>query len=75
MNVNKLVYNLLYKNSFDYLQKIFIKKFEDYEKFVNRFRINNKIYMNVGNSLNQTQLGPISSMANLSSAPVVIPNL
>ena len=75
MYASKLVYNLLNKSSFDYLQKIFIKKFEDYEKVVNKYRINDKIYWNYGNSLNQTRLGEIASMVNLSSAPAVVPNL
>ena len=67
-NVNKLVYNLLYKNPYDILQKIFIKKFEDYEKLVNKFRINNKIYNDLENDLSQT-------MKDFSSAPAAIPNL
>ena len=72
-NVNNLVKNLLNRKSSDFLQKIYTKKFEDYEKLVNSFRINNRIYWDLGNSLSQTRSG--MAPADLCSAPVVIPNL
>jgi hypothetical protein len=63
----------LNRKSSDFLQKIYTKKFEDYEKMVNSFRINNRIYWDLGNSLSQTRSG--MAPADLCSAPVVIPNL
>ena len=73
MNVTKLVNNLLNKNSCDFLQKIYYKKFENYEKTVNTFKINGKIYFD--DDLNQTMNEMIASMKDYSSAPAAIPNL
>ena len=75
MNVNKLVNNLLNKNPCDFLQKIYLKKFENYENTINTFRINGKIFLDLPNNLNQTMNEIIASMKDYSSAPAAIPNL
>ena len=72
-NANNLVNNLLHKKSSDFLQKIYTKKFEDFEKRVNSFRINNRIYWEIGNNLNPTSSGMVPN--DYCPAPIVIPNL
>ena len=72
-NANNLVNNLLHKKSSDFLQKIYTKKFEDFEKWVNSFRINNRIYWEIGNNLNPTSSGMVPN--DYCPAPIVIPNL
>ena len=74
-NVSKFVDNLINRNSQDLLKKIYMKKFEDYENFVNSFRMNNKIYRDLSTSEIYTPpLNMISYLRDLSSAPSVIPN-
>ena len=72
-NANNLVNNLLHKKSSDFLQKIYTKKFEDFEKWVNSFRINNRIYWELGSNLNPTSSGMVPN--DYCPAPIVIPNL
>jgi hypothetical protein len=51
MYLNNFVKNLVNKNSPGIFEKIFKKKFEDYEQEVNSHRINNKIYNENTNDL------------------------
>ena len=75
MNVNNLINNLVYNKSFGYLEKIFNKKFEDFENMVNSYRINNKIYRDNIENLRETAFDIFSYLKDLSSAPAPIPNL
>ena len=75
INLNRLIENLVEKNSLNIFEKIFNKKFDDFDNKINGYRMNNKIYNNPVNSLNATAFGIYSYLKDLSSAPAPIPNL
>ena len=75
INLNRLIENLVEKNSLNIFEKIFNKKFDDFDNEINGYRMNNKIYNNPVNSLNATAFGIYSYLKDLSSAPAPIPNL